>query len=50
MRAVASQAPVLSGDALRRADGALAARRKPSDIDLPAARAEFATLMGSAGA
>lgn len=48
MQAVAAEAPVLSGAALRRADAALAQRRKPEDIDLAAARAQFAALMGAA--
>jgi beta-N-acetylhexosaminidase len=45
MRAVAAEAPELSGAAARRAATALAARRPPSAIDLPAARREFAALM-----
>jgi beta-N-acetylhexosaminidase len=45
MRAVAGQAPALSGDAARRASAALAARRKPEAVDLAAARREFAALM-----
>jgi beta-N-acetylhexosaminidase len=45
MRAVASEAPELSGDAKRRADAALAVRKSPSGIDLPAARREFAGMM-----
>jgi beta-N-acetylhexosaminidase len=45
MQAVAAEAPELSGAAARRAAAALAARRPPSDIDLPAARREFAALM-----
>jgi beta-N-acetylhexosaminidase len=45
MRAVASEAPELSGDALRRAAAALAVRKSPSGIDLPAARREFAAMM-----
>jgi beta-N-acetylhexosaminidase len=45
MEAVAAEAPELSGDAARRADAALAARRPPTNIDLAAARREFAALM-----
>jgi beta-N-acetylhexosaminidase len=47
MRAVAAEAPELSGDARRRADAALAVRKSPSGIDLPAARREFAAMMMS---
>lgn len=47
MRQVADQAPALAGDALRRTDAALAARRAPDDIDLEAARRKFAALMSS---
>ena len=50
MREVAAQAPELSGDALRRADAALAARGVPDALDVAAARARFAALMeGNAG-
>jgi beta-N-acetylhexosaminidase len=42
---VAGAVPPLSGDAARRADAALAARREPSAIDLAQARAEFAALL-----
>jgi beta-N-acetylhexosaminidase len=45
MRAVASEAPELSGAAKRRADAALAVRKSPAGIDLPAARREFAAMM-----
>jgi beta-N-acetylhexosaminidase len=45
MRAVASEAPELSGSAARRAAAALAVRKSPSGIDLPAARREFAAMM-----
>ena len=48
MRAVAGESPPLAGDAARRADAALAARRKPADFDVAAAREEFATLMATA--
>ncbi len=47
MRAVASVAPELSGDAMRRADTALAVRKSPAGIDLAAARSEFAAMMSS---
>jgi beta-N-acetylhexosaminidase len=45
MREVAAESPMLSGDAARRADAALASRRPPKDIDLAAARAAFAAMM-----
>jgi beta-N-acetylhexosaminidase len=45
MRAVAEAAPELSGEALRRTNAALAARTAPDDIDLAAARREFAAMM-----
>jgi beta-N-acetylhexosaminidase len=48
MRAVASECPPLAGDALRRADAALAARKKPGGFDVAAAREQFAGLMASA--
>jgi beta-N-acetylhexosaminidase len=47
MRAVAAEAPELSGVAARRAAAALAARKAPSEIDLPAARREFAAMMNA---
>ena len=47
MRAVAAEAPELTGEAARRADAALAVRKSPSGIDLPAARREFAAMMNS---
>lgn len=47
MQAVAAQAPELAGEAERRAAAALAGRRKPSALDLAAARREFADLMGA---
>jgi beta-N-acetylhexosaminidase len=49
MQAVASEAPVLAGAAARRTDAALAARRAADDIDVSAARAEFARLMATVG-
>jgi beta-N-acetylhexosaminidase len=45
MRAVAAAAPVLAGEAARRAAAALATKRPPAPIDLAAARAEFCGLM-----
>jgi beta-N-acetylhexosaminidase len=45
MRAVASAAPVLAGEAARRASIALAAKRTEDPIDLAAGRAEFLRLM-----
>lgn len=45
MRMVAAESPMLAGEAGRRADAALAARRAPEPIDLAAARLEFAALM-----
>jgi beta-N-acetylhexosaminidase len=48
MRAVAGESPKLAGDAARRADAALAARRAPNGFDVAAARERFAGLMASA--
>jgi beta-N-acetylhexosaminidase len=45
MREVAEAAPLLAGDAARRADAALAARRPPAALDVRAARAEFSAMM-----
>jgi beta-N-acetylhexosaminidase len=45
MREVAAAAPVLQGDAARRAQAALAARKAPAALDLAAARAQFSRLM-----
>lgn len=45
MAAVASEAPELSGEAGRRVEAALAVRKSPSGIDLPAARRDFAAMM-----
>jgi beta-N-acetylhexosaminidase len=45
MQAVAAEAPELAGKALRRANAALAARTPAGEIDLVAARREFAALM-----
>jgi beta-N-acetylhexosaminidase len=48
--AVASAAPELAGEALRRAEAALAARRDPEPFDRDEAEAEFATLAERLGA
>ncbi len=48
MRAVAENVPELRGDALRRADAALAAKRKPQPLDVAAARAELNALIALA--
>jgi beta-N-acetylhexosaminidase len=48
MRAVAAEAPVLAGEARRRADAALAAKRPPAPIDLAASRAAFLRMMRGA--
>jgi beta-N-acetylhexosaminidase len=45
MRAVATEAPRLAGEAARRAQAALAARAKPSPLDEAAARAAFSAMM-----
>jgi beta-N-acetylhexosaminidase len=45
MRAVAAAAPALAGEARRRADAALAAKKPAAPIDLAASRAEFLRLM-----
>ena len=50
MLAVASEAPELAGDSLRRAEAALAVRKPPAGIDLAAARREFAAMMTSGNA
>ncbi len=49
MEAVTASTPALTGDALRRADRALAARRAPEAADLAELRAEYAALMAQAG-
>jgi beta-N-acetylhexosaminidase len=46
MLAVAAEAPLLTGEGARRAAAALATKRPAKPIDLTAARAEFASLMG----
>ena len=45
MRQVAAEAPELSGESLQRAERALHARRKPSALDVEAARREFAAMI-----
>jgi beta-N-acetylhexosaminidase len=47
MTEVAGQAPSLAGEALRRADAALAARRKPAPIDVGQTRKRFAELLAT---
>ena len=42
---VAAGAPELEGEALRRTDGALAARQKPDQVDRPALEARFDALL-----
>jgi beta-N-acetylhexosaminidase len=48
MRAVADNVPELRGNALRRTDAALAAKRSPQPIDVAAARAELDALVALA--
>jgi beta-N-acetylhexosaminidase len=50
MRAVAAETPILAGEALHRADRALAARKAPSAFDRAAARAELDALIARAEA
>jgi beta-N-acetylhexosaminidase len=45
MRSVADETPPLSGRALARTDAALRRCKKPVDIDVAAARAEFSSMM-----
>jgi beta-N-acetylhexosaminidase len=45
MREVAAQAPVLAGEAARRAEAALAARKSPAPLDPRGAREELARLL-----
>jgi beta-N-acetylhexosaminidase len=45
MQQVAKESPVLSGDAARRADAALAVRKPPGDLNVPEARARFFAMM-----
>ena len=47
MRAVAEAAPVLAGDAARRAQAALARRKPAGEIDLAASRTEFAQRLSA---
>jgi beta-N-acetylhexosaminidase len=49
MEAVAGAASALAGKAAKRAQAALAARTPPLEIDLRAARREFAQMMTDAG-
>jgi beta-N-acetylhexosaminidase len=49
MQAVAAEAPRLAGNAARRAEAALAARKPPDAIDLVGARKDFETLLAGAG-
>lgn len=49
MRAVASEAPVLGGEALKRAERALAACKPPQPFDRDAGRAELDELIAQAG-
>lgn len=44
---VAGAAPMLSGEAAKRADAALAARKAPEDFDVDAARKIFASMVGT---
>ena len=48
MHAVAAEAPVLAGEARRRADAALAAKRPPAPIALAESRAAFVRMMDGA--
>lgn len=45
MLEVAAQAPALAGEAARRADAALAARRPPTPLDVDGSQTELATLL-----
>jgi beta-N-acetylhexosaminidase len=45
---VAAEAPLLAGEAARRAEAALAAKRPPEPIELAAGRAEFLAMMADA--
>src|SRR3954470_14085718 len=49
MRDVARETPELTGEALRRADRALASRKQPQPLDRPAARAELDALVQQTG-
>ncbi len=48
MREVAAESPLLAGQAARRAETALAVRHAPKEIDIAAAREQFAALMAEA--
>ena len=50
MTEVAGEAPLLSGEAARRADAALAARKAPEEFDLAAARRTFNEMVGQPAA
>src|SRR5450432_4520187 len=50
MRAVAAETPELTGEALVRAERALASRKQPEPLDRQAARAELDALIDRAGA
>ncbi len=45
---VAAEAPLLAGEAARRAQAALATKKRPAPIDLAARRAEFLAMMADA--
>jgi beta-N-acetylhexosaminidase len=45
MHAVAAAAPVLAGEAARRAAAALASKRRPAPFDVAAGRTKFSSLM-----
>ena len=49
MRDVASETPELTGEALNRANRALASRKPPEPLDRQAARAELDALMDRVG-
>ena len=49
MQAVAAETPELAGQALARANRALAARKAPTAFDRPAARAELDALINRLG-
>lgn len=49
MRDVARETPELTGEALARADRALASRKQPQPLDRPAARAELDALINRVG-
>jgi beta-N-acetylhexosaminidase len=48
VRAVAGESPLLGGDAARRTDAALAARKRPGDFDVSQARAAFSAMLARA--